>query len=65
MEWVIRDSSHGGVVADYGVRHHGEVEVGYKPGVTLPAFITYFSKRFDNRRQAENYINKNPNPLRK
>ena len=63
MEWRIRESSHGGVVASYGAAHSGGVSVGFKPGVTMPAFIEYYSARFDTKRQAEKYIAKNPNPL--
>ena len=65
MEWRIRESSHGGVVASYGAAHSGGVEVGIKPGVTMPAFVPYYSARFDTKQQAENYISKNPNPLKR
>lgn len=64
MEWIIEESSHGGVKAGYGIRHEGGVEVGYKPGVTMPCFIAYYITRFDTRKQAERFITKHPNPLR-
>lgn len=64
MVWEVRESGHGGVVASYGMRHPGGVEIGCKPGVTMPAFIEYFSMRFDTRKQAERYIAKTPNPLK-
>lgn len=64
MVWKITESSHGGVVASYGEEHSGGVEVGYVPGVTMPAFIEYYSAHFDTKKQAERYIAKNPNPLK-
>lgn len=64
MEWRIRESSHGGVVAEYGAPHTGGVEIGNRPGITMSAFIAYYSGRFDTRKQAERYIKNNPNPLR-
>lgn len=65
MVWKITESSHGGVVASYGMEHSGGGDVGYVPGVTMPAFIEYFSARFDTQKQAERYIEKNPDPLRR
>lgn len=63
--WRIRESSHGGVEAEYGIPHNGGVQIGSKPGVTLPAFIVYYSSHFDTKRKAESFISKNPNPLKK
>ena len=63
MEWRIRESSRGGVVADYGINHDGGVEVGFKRGFTMPAFISYYSSHFDTLEDAERYIKNNPNPL--
>lgn len=64
MAWKIIESSRGGVVASYGEEQSGGVEIGYAPGVTMPAFIEYYSVRFDTKMQAERYIAKNPNPLK-
>ena len=64
MEWIIQECSYGGVMASYGIPHAGGVEVGYKPGVTMPCFIDCFSCHFDTRKQAERYIEKHPNPLK-
>lgn len=63
MEWRIRESSHGGCVAEYGIKHEGGASVGLV-GYTMPAFIVYWMSCFDTRRQAEAYIRKNPNPMR-
>lgn len=64
MEWRIRESGHGGVIAEYGISHAGGVEIENRPGTTMPAFIAYYMSRFDTRKQAERYIKNNPNPLR-
>lgn len=64
MEWVIRESGHGGYVAEYGARHAGGVHVGQR-GSTMPAFIVYYSSHFDTEKQAKDWIRKNPNPLRR
>ena len=64
MEWKITETSYG-VKARYGNFHEGGVEVGYKPGVTMPYFIDYYSTYFDTRKQAELFIAKHPNPLRR
>lgn len=64
MEWIIEESSSEGVKASYGIRHEGGVEVAFKPGVTMPCFIDYYSTRFDTSKQAERFIAKHPNPLR-
>lgn len=55
MQWKIRESDRG-FYAERGIQHSGGVEVGYMPGVTMPAFIVYESARFDTRKQAEKYI---------
>lgn len=56
MEWRIRESSHGGFVAEYGAEHTGGVLAHSGVGVTMPAFIVYQSSHFDTRKQAERYI---------
>ena len=56
MEWRIRESGHGGFVAEYGASHAGGVLAPSGIGCTMPAFIVYESARFDTRRQAEAYI---------
>lgn len=58
MEWRIRESSHGGFIASYGLPHTGGVSFGNRPGVTMPAFIEYRSIRFDTLKQAERYVAK-------
>lgn len=63
MEWRIRESSHGGYVAEYGIKHEGGTLVG-PVGYTMPAFIVYQMHSFDTKRQAEAYAKKNPNPMR-
>ena len=56
MEWRIRECGRGGYVAENGAEIKGGIQVGYKPGYYMPAFIVYESSRFDTKRQAENYI---------
>ena len=56
MEWRIRESSHGGFVAERGVKHEGGVLAPSGIGYTMPVFIVYESSHFDTRRQAEAYI---------
>lgn len=56
MVWRIRKTSHGDYVSEYGIKHAGGYEVGYKPGCTMPAFIVYESSRFDTLKEAEDYI---------
>lgn len=58
MEWRIRESSHGGYMAEYGANHQGGVFGPSRVGVTLPAFIVYRSIHFDTKKQAERYIKK-------
>ena len=55
MEWRIRESSHGGYIAERGIAHQGGTRVGLV-GVTMPAFIVYESSRFPTLRQAERYV---------
>ena len=64
MEWVISESSHGGVTARYGIRHIESIELGYRPGCIMPGFLEYCSLYFDDRKEAEKYIRKHPNPLK-
>lgn len=64
MEWLISESSHGGVTARYGISHTESVELGFSPGYMMPGFLEYFSMHFDDRKEAEKYIKKNPNPLK-
>ena len=56
MEWRIRESSHGGFVAERGMKHEGGVSAPSGIGCTMPAFIVYESSHFDTRCQAEAYI---------
>ena len=65
FKWCIRESSHGGVVADYGIPHAGGVQIGSMPGVTMPAFLVYYSASFPTKKAAERFIAKNPDPLKK
>lgn len=53
MEVRIRKSGHGGYVVEKGIRNEGGVEVGYKPGCTMPAFIVYASARYDTLAKAK------------
>jgi hypothetical protein len=65
MEWRIRESNHGGFVAEYGAQVQPGIQAGFKPGFFMEAFIVYESARFDTRKQAEKYIarSKNKPPL--
>lgn len=56
MEWRIRESSHGGFVAEYGIAHAGGVLAPSGIGCTMPSFIVYESAGSDTRRHAEAYI---------
>lgn len=56
MEWRIRESGHGGYVAECGIQHSGGVHIPGIIGVTMPAFIVYDSARFDTKKQAQAYI---------
>lgn len=58
MEWRIRNSSHGGVVADLGIKHKGGERIPGIIGATMPAFIVYESHHFDTEREARTYINR-------
>lgn len=56
MEWRIRESGHGGFVAELGMPHDGGVLAPSGVGVTMPAFIVYEMMRFETRRKAEAYV---------
>ncbi len=56
MEWRIRESGHGGFVAERGIKHEGGVLSPSGIGFTLPAFIVYESARFDTKKEAERFI---------
>ncbi len=56
MEWRIRESGHGGYVAERGIWHEGGVVAPTGIGCTLPAFIVYESAWFDRLKAAERYI---------
>lgn len=56
MEWRIRESSHGGFVAEYGGEIKPGTEAGYRPGFFMPGFIVQESARFDTEAQAKRYI---------
>lgn len=58
MEIRIRESSHGGYVVEKGVQHEGGVEVGYKPGCTMKAFIVYESAHYDTLEEAKKAANR-------
>lgn len=62
MAWRIRENARGEFVAEYGAKHSGGARVGFC-GATMPAFIVYRSINFTTKKQAENYIAKNPRPL--
>lgn len=55
-EWRVRESSHGGFFAEYGIPHAGGSLAPSGIGYTMPAFIVYRASRFDTRKQAERYI---------
>lgn len=56
MEWRIRESGHGGFVAEKGIYHKGGESFPGIIGVTMPAFIIYESATFETEKQAKNYI---------
>jgi hypothetical protein len=56
MEWRIRESGHGGYVAEIGLSHKGGASIPGMLGYTMPAFIVYESAHFDTHRQAEKYV---------
>ena len=60
MEWRIRESGHGGYVAEKGIYHEGGYTIQGIQGCTMPAFILYEMARFDTRKQAEKYIKNHP-----
>lgn len=62
MERRIRESSHGGFVAERGMKHEGGVLSPSGIGCTIPAFIVYESFHFDTRRQADAYIRRRTKP---
>lgn len=53
MNIRIRESSHGGYIVEKGIQHEGGVEVGYKPGYTMNAFIVYESAHYDTFEEAK------------
>ena len=63
MKWRIEVGINRGFIAEYGFEHADGVEVGYKPGCTMPRFTIYFVAWFDTKEQAEAYIRENPNPM--
>lgn len=55
MEWRIRESGHGGFIAELvGVPEQG-TPAGFKPGFIMGA-VLYETARFDTKKQAEKYI---------
>ncbi|MCJ7837443.1 hypothetical protein MUB23_18860 [Cuneatibacter sp. NSJ-177] len=56
FEWRIRESDHGGFVAEYGGPVQSGIEAGFKPGFYMPAFIVYESAHFDNEAEAQRYL---------
>ena len=56
LQCRIRESSHGGVDAEYGADHQGGCHIPGILGATMPAFIVYESCHFDTRRQAEAFV---------
>lgn len=61
MEWRIRESGHGGFVAERGIEHCGGSQVPGIIGATMPAFIVYEMERFDTEREAKAYIRRKQN----
>ena len=55
MEWRIRESSHGGFVAECGIPREGGVQIT-SAGVTMPCFFVYRSTNFPTLKQAERYV---------
>lgn len=64
MEWRITKLGNGGFKVAYGIDHKGGAEVGYRPGVTMATFFSYYEARFDTLAEAEKWIAENPNPLK-
>lgn len=56
MEWRIRESGHGGYVAERGMSHKGGVTIPGIIGYIMPAFIVYESANFDTLVQAERFV---------
>lgn len=56
MEWRIRESGHGGFVAEKGIYHKGGESFPGIIGVTMPAFVVYESAHFQTEKEAKNYI---------
>lgn len=56
MEWRIRESSHGGYVAEKGIEHKGGERIPGILGCTMPTFIVYESAHFNTLKQAQKYI---------
>lgn len=59
MTGRIRESGHGGYIAEIGNEIKSGIEAGFKPGYFMPGFIVYKSARFDTLKQAKAFIAKN------
>lgn len=56
MEWRIRESGHGGYMAERGIQHAGGVPAPSGMGFTMPAFIVYEAAHFDSQKAAQQYV---------
>lgn len=56
LEWRIRESGHGGFVAEYGAAISSEIEAPTGIGFLMPGFMIYESAHFDTKKQAQGYI---------
>lgn len=56
MEWRIRESGHGGFVAEKGIYHKGGESFPGIIGVTMAAFVVYESATFETVKEAKNYV---------
>lgn len=56
MEWRIRESGHGGYVAEKGIAVDHDVPSPDGIGFIMPTFIVHESARFDTEKQAKQYV---------
>lgn len=58
MEWRIRETSRGDFMAEYGGYTDGSVLAPSGIGYIMPAFIVYKAARFDTKKEAKRYIDR-------
>lgn len=56
MEWRIRESGHGGYMAEKGIQTEPGTLAQSGIGYIMPAFIVYESAHFDTYKQALKYV---------